>query len=77
MNSEFFSTALTPGNVLADATSYKTFESGYNVQQWINGNSNCPACGGTAAPITKSSQYGQPFTYQLPRTMRFGVTYTF
>ena len=77
MNSVFFASPLTPGNVLFDATSYQTFESGYNVQQWINGSSNCPACGGTALPVTKSSQYGQPFTYQLPRSMRFGVTYTF
>jgi hypothetical protein len=78
MNSIFFSTALTPGNVLADATSYKSFESGYNVQSWINGGI-CAVCSaaGTAAPITKSSQSGMPFTYQLPRTMRFGVTYTF
>jgi len=71
MNSEFFSTALSPGNTLADATSYKTFESGYNVQTWINGNN------GAVGPITKSTWYGQPFTYQLPRTMRFGVTYSF
>ena len=78
MNSQFFATALTPGNVLTDATSYQTFESGYNVQQWINGGGSCPNCGGgTAAPITKNAWYGQPFTYQLPRTMRFGVTYTF
>jgi hypothetical protein len=77
MNSVFFATPLTPGNVLFDATSYQTFESGYNPQTWINGNSNCPACGGAALPVTKSAWYGQPFTYQLPRTMRFGLTYTF
>jgi outer membrane receptor protein involved in Fe transport len=71
MNSEFFSTALSPGNTLFDASSYKTFESGYNVQQFINGNN------GAVAPITKSTWYGQPLTFQLPRTMRFGVTYTF
>ena len=71
MNSEFFSTALSPGNTLVDATSYQTFESGYNVQTWVNGNN------GAVAPITKSTWYGQPFTYQLPRTMRFAVTYTF
>jgi hypothetical protein len=76
MNSVFFATPLTPGNILADATSYQTFESGYNVQSWING-APCAACGGSAPAVTKSSQYGQPFTYQLPRAMRFGVSYSF
>ena len=76
MNSVFFATPLTPGNILADATSYQTFESGYNVQSWING-APCAACGGSAPAVTKSAQYGQPLTYQLPRTMRFGVSYSF
>jgi len=72
MNSTFFTTPLYPnGTVLTDASSYQSLEGGYNVQTWINGNN------GAALPATKSSFYGQPFTYQLPRTMRFGVSYSF
>jgi len=83
MNSIFFATPLIPGGLtspnsgapegfLTDAGSYQVFESGYNVQQFINGN---PSTG--IGPVTKNSQYGQPFTYQPPRTTRFSVTYTF
>jgi len=77
MNSTFFGTPLTPGNILFDATSYQTFESGYNVKTYINGGAPCANCGGTASPVTKSAWYGQPFTYQQPRTIRFELSYTF
>jgi hypothetical protein len=71
MNSTFFPSPLLPqGNVLSNASSYQAYESGYNVQALINNTSAGPA-------VTKSSQYGQPFTYQLPRSMRFGVSYNF
>jgi hypothetical protein len=72
MNSTFFTTPLYPnGTALGGASSYQSLEGGYNVQTWINGNN------GAALPVTKSAWYGQPFTYQLPRTMRFGVSYDF
>jgi hypothetical protein len=71
MNSTFFPSPLLPqGNALSNASSYQAYESGYNVQALINDTSVGPA-------VTKSSQYGLPFTYQLPRSMRFGVSYTF
>ena len=71
MNSTFFPSPLLPqGNTLFDASSYQAYESGYNVQSLINDTSAGPA-------VTKSAWYGQPFTYQLSRSMRFGVTYSF
>jgi hypothetical protein len=83
MNATFFPSPLIPGGpispntgapagFLTDALSYQTYESGYNVQQFING---VPSSG--IPPVTKSAWYGQPFTYQLPRTLRFGVSYDF
>jgi hypothetical protein len=74
MNSVFFTTPLIPGptGALSNAASYQTLEGGYNVQQWINGNA---AAG--VLPVTKSAWYGQPFTYQLSRGIRFGVNYSF
>jgi hypothetical protein len=59
------------GSGLVNASSYQAYETGYNLQQWINDTSL-----GQAA-VTKNSWYGMPFTYQLPRSMRFGVSYTF
>lgn len=71
MNSTNAVTPLEPNGVgLVNAASYQAYETGYNVQQWINDTSIGPA-------VTKSSWYGMPFTYQLPRSMRFGVTYSF
>jgi len=71
MNSIFFPSPLLPsGAALADASSYQAYETGYDVQSLINDTSAGPA-------VTKSSWYGMPFTYQLPRSMRFGVSYTF
>jgi hypothetical protein len=29
------------------------------------------------APVTVNSEYGKPLYYQLPRTIRFGVKFTF
>ena len=66
--------AVTPlqanGVGLVDASSYRAYETGYDVQRWINDTSN-------GAAVTKSSWYGMPFTYQLSRSMRFGVSYSF
>jgi hypothetical protein len=72
IDSTFFTTPLYPNGIsVADASSYQTLMSGYNVQQWINGNN------GATLPVTLSSWYGKPFTYQLPRSIRFQVAYNF
>jgi len=72
MNSTYFTTPLYPGISLgAGAAAYQVFETGYNVQQWINGN------GGAVSRVIQSGWYGQPFTYQLPRGIRFELHYTF
>jgi hypothetical protein len=70
INSAQLGTALMPGIALggSGAAAYKAFESGYSIPQYING---------PTSPVTLSSQYGQPFTYQLSRTIRFKVRYTF
>lgn len=61
----------SPVSLASGAALYQTLESGYNVQQWINGN------GGAVPAVTKSSWYGQPFLYQLGRNMRFAVRFNF
>ncbi len=79
MNSLNFATPLYPGvdasgnpiNLASGALLYQELESGYNVQQWINGN------GGQVPAVFKNSQYGQPALYQLARNMRLGVRYRF
>ena len=93
MNSTFAVTPLIPGGptdpltgapagFLLDALSYQTYETGYNVQQFINGNGQAPTIGTNAnpnyiPPVTQSSWYGKPYTHQLPRSMRFQVSYNF
>ncbi len=74
MNSINFATPLVPGNVglYAGAASYQALETGYNVNQWINGDAT------TGAPaVIKNSWYGQPFSFQNARSIRFNVRYTF
>lgn len=72
IDSTFFTTPLYPNGVsVADASSYQALMHGYNVQQWINGNN------GATLPVTLSSWYGKPFTYQLPRQIRFQIAYNF
>jgi hypothetical protein len=71
INSTDLTTPLYPGIGLSDASSYATLMGGYDVQQWINGNN------GAVPPVTMSSWYGKPFTYQLPRGIRFMLNYTF
>ncbi len=78
MNSINFETPLAPGlvngqpvSLFAGAGAYQVLESGYNPQQWINGN------GGLVPRMIKSSWYGMPQQYQLLRRIRFEVTYTF
>jgi hypothetical protein len=67
MNSIFFPSPILPqGNALTDASSYQAYESPYDVQSLLN-----------TDVTTMSSQYGKPYTYQIGRSMRFGVTYSF
>jgi len=60
----------TPGllqfQIFNGASFYQTAETGYNVQQELSS-------GGFA----KSSWYGQPYSYQAPRTVRLGVHFDF
>jgi len=79
MDSLNFATPLYPGldssgnpiNLGDGAQLYQKLESGYNVQQWINGNN------GAVPNVIKNSQYGQPYLFQLGRNIRLGVHYTF
>jgi hypothetical protein len=69
LNSTSFATYLSPGvDLTAGAPGYQAAETGYNLQQWINN---------PAAPVIESSFYGKPTTHQLPRTVRFEVSYRF
>jgi Carboxypeptidase regulatory-like domain len=77
-NSINFETPLVPGLVggapvtlASGAALYQVLESGYNPQTWVNGN------GGAVPRVIKSSQYGLPEQYQLLRTIRLGVSFTF
>jgi hypothetical protein len=49
---------------IAVAKPSSLFYNGYNVQQ-------------TLAGVAESGLYGQPFTYQLGRTLRFTLQYNF
>jgi hypothetical protein len=79
MNSTNFSTPLYPGidpggnpvNLASGAALYQILESGYNVQQWINGNA------GAVPKVIQSSWSGKPYLYQLGRSIRFTLRYTF
>lgn len=53
---------------------YPVYMSAYNWVSVFNNNLN-PA--GAARPLVLNSQYGMPFRYQLPRTIRFRVGFTF
>jgi hypothetical protein len=78
-NSQNAGTALVPGldplgggiNLSSGAALYQVLESGYNPQQWVNGN------GGQVQSVVKSSWYGQPSQYQLLRNIRLGLSFTF
>ena len=79
MNSINFATPLYPGldstgapvNLASGADLYKVLEGGYNVQTWVNGNN------GQVPNVIKNSQYGQPYLYQLGRSLRLAMRYTF
>ena len=52
--------------VFQGAATYQAYETGYNAQQAI-----------TNSGVILGSQYGKPNIWQLPRTIRFTVRYTF
>jgi len=78
INSFLSGTALYPNGVQlagAGAAAYQTFESGYNVQSYINQIQTI--AGNTQPAVALSSWYGQPYTYQQARTIRLKLRYTF
>jgi len=76
---------VTPGgNAFYDGASfYAAAEHPYNITQSLNGTpiggqaSNVNSTPTSAVPLTISSEYGKPLYYQLPRTIRLEVHYTF
>jgi hypothetical protein len=68
MDSMNFSVPLSPGgaSLYSGAALYQALESGYNVQNLINTDG-----------VIKNSQYGHPYLFQLGRTVRFELHYTF
>jgi hypothetical protein len=70
MDSMNFSTPISPGgsNLYAGAPLYQAVEGGYDPTSLIN----IPGAG-----VVKNSQYGQPYLYQISRSIRFGLRYTF
>ncbi len=80
LNSLYYATPLYPGvssttgnaiNLGSGAALYQELESGYNVQQWINGNS------GAVPAVSGMSEYGKPYLFQPGRSVRFSLRYTF
>ena len=72
-NSIYNITPLLPGTATlgSGAALYQELEGGYNPQTFINGN------GGQVAPVILNSQYGKPTLYQIARSLRFELKYTF
>ena len=67
-NSTYQPSPLLPGGLILyqGAATYKQYETGYSIPDAI-------AAGGTKA----SALYGQPFSYQAARSIRFNVRFTF
>jgi hypothetical protein len=84
LNSQNASSALHPGfdsagnpvSLSDGAQLYQILESGYTPQQWINGVPKTATTGAIPAVI-QSSWYGQPQQFQILRTIRLGVSFTF
>jgi hypothetical protein len=87
MNSWYHETGLYPGvaapgnstgqpagspiNVYSGAALYQEVETGYNPQQWINGN------GGQVPRVIQNSLYGKANLFQYGRTIRLAARFTF
>ncbi len=78
LNSFQVGTALYPGIGLAGsgAAAYNVFEHGFSPAAFINTAVTLPN-GSVQPPVTYSSWYGQPFTYQLTRSMFLAIHYSF
>src|SRR5579862_1204468 len=73
MDSLNYATALFPGpeNLYSGAGLYQELESGYNVQQFLTAN-------GAGQPnVIGHGWYGQPYLYQLGRSVRLALRFTF
>lgn len=73
MDSLYYATPLFPGtaSLYSGAATYKELETGYNPQEWINGN------GGLVPAVVQHGNYGKPYLFQAGRQLRFGLRYTF
>jgi hypothetical protein len=58
-------------NLACGALLYQELESGYNVQQWING------AAGAGTAVVQHGNYGKPYLFQIGRSLRFNLRYTF
>jgi hypothetical protein len=71
---------ITPGGnaIFNGVAFYGAAEAPYNVQQSLNGAPiNGQLSNSQAGPETINSNYGKPLYYQLPRTLRLAVHFTF
>jgi hypothetical protein len=64
MNSIYQGTGLFQYGIFNGAASYQQFEGGYNVMANISG-------------VAKNGMYGQPISYQMARSIRLQLRYTF
>src|SRR6202034_3575590 len=58
-------------NLACGALVYQELESGYNVQQWINGNN------GQVPAMVQHGEYGKPYLFQPGRSLRFNLRFSF
>jgi hypothetical protein len=72
LDSAYFQSFLNPGGQF----SYAAFEHPYD---WKGLLSNTTGLSGSQAgpPLIPNSQYGKPFIFQTPRSMRLAVRFTF
>jgi hypothetical protein len=66
INTNHFFSPLFPFQIFNGASFYKTTETGYNAQTEV-----------TNANVILNSRYGQPNLWQISRSMRLGVQFTF
>ena len=73
MDSLYYATPLNPGpaTLYSGAALYQELETGYNPQEWINGND------GAVPAVVQHGNYGKPYLFQLGRSLRFNLRYTF
>ena len=73
-NSNYFGSQLQPGpvSIFSGAAWYQQAETGYNPQQWVNGNASAGV-----PSVTPNSHYGSPNLWQISRNIRLGAQFTF